>query len=141
MSQVCRIHPAPVPSKEGEVWREALVDGRGIGVIVSSEGRVYRKEGWTTMNGRKWRKYGGCMIKGPHVSVQGQVYTVSTLIAETFLGPKPDPKMHVRSYNGKRGDLKACNLAWGYSRGNTLYDCHGRALERQPEWMERGRDG
>lgn len=46
-------------------------------------------------------------------------FTVHRLIAETFIGPKPDG-WHTRHLNGDKGDNRIANLAYGTASQNEL---------------------
>ncbi len=56
-----------------------------------------------------------------------KTYRVHTLVAETFVGPRPDESMEVRHLDGDPSNNAATNLQWGTPRENAAdRSRHGR---------------
>jgi hypothetical protein len=57
---------------------------------------------------------------------------VHTLVAESFLPPKPSPLHQIRHLNGDKTDNRASNLAWGTAKDNADdREAHGRTARGQ----------
>ena len=87
---------------------------------VSDRGRVisHRRRKPVLLRSTKPAKgYPQVVVVNDHRSVTRNVHQ---LVAEAFLGPRPEPTYQIRHLNGKPLDCRASNLAWGTPRENML---------------------
>lgn len=103
---------------EGEEWREATYEGRNLPVWVSNMGRCFRAPAALAAFRGKVREIRGGLVSSPQVSVGGNVYNVRHLVAEAWIGRRPEPNLVVRHIDGNNKNLKAENLVWGMKRSN-----------------------
>jgi hypothetical protein len=97
-------------SPDGTIWSATDWRGSGFRKMVTEQGRYfYPCVRLTVGNGTRKR------------------LKVHTLIAKTFLGPRPSPAHEVRHLDGDRSNAAATNLAWG-TRADNAADrtAHGR---------------
>ena len=111
----------PVPGYEGQYE-------------VSNLGRVRSMSRTVTYRGGAPRQLRTCEIRCrpggngyPRVCLSGQLKLIHSLVAEAFLGPRPEGQ-EVRHLNGDRADPRLSNLAYGTPSQNwrDCYDYGGR---------------
>lgn len=84
------------------------------GYYVTSDGRVWSERS------QIWRKTPRGGSGGyPSVSIQSRTYTVHSLVAEMYIGPRPEGQ-EVRHLNGDATDNRVENLAYGTHAENQL---------------------
>ena len=94
-----------------ETWRPVT----GFpGYKVSDLGRVSssRRGGWRVLRprGDTAGSYASVSLYSPDRTVSAPIHR---LVAETFLGPPPFAKAHVRHLDGNKSNNRLANLAWG----------------------------
>lgn len=119
--------------RPGEVWRDALLEGRPIdGVKISTCGRILLQRGRRTLGTDKHGRYTIGLIK--------RNLQVHVLMAHTFLGPPPTPEhTTVDHINRDSLDNRLENLRWATRREQArnrrtnqsvhMYDLKGNILE------------
>ena len=97
-----------------EQWKTLAVDPR---YEVSDFGRV-----------RSYCRFGGPHLLAPGRSASGYLTvaigrtigtrTLHTLVAETFIGPRPFPEAEARHLDGNKDNCRLSNLEWGTKSQN-----------------------
>lgn len=88
---------------------------------ISTDGRVFSKMPWRGTAERELRQqpnsHGYMRVR--MVCEHGRTSKfVHLLVADAFLGEKPDKTSQIRHLNGDKLDNRACNLAWGTAKEN-----------------------
>lgn len=110
-----------------EIWKDLKIN---INFQVSNLGRVRRKPTYIRTDGRQDTRLRSFYIYRPGkyssgistryytVNIQGKRYTIHSLVAETFLGPKP-PGYIVDHIDGNRKNNSVENLQYS-TRGDNI---------------------
>lgn len=118
------------------------------GYEVSSDGRVRSVDGTSSYmwrGQRVTRSFSGQVLRTPlnpdgyqTVTIRKQWFTVHSLVARAFHGPRPDGQQ-VRHLNGVRTDNRIENLRWGTPKENTADMLrHGTNREASKTHCKRG---
>lgn len=98
-----------------------------LGVLVREDGMVFNRTRGGNPNNYEWTR-GNLHHSGyRHVMIQGKLYSVHRIVAETFLH-NPDGKPTVDHINRIRDDNRVCNLRWATHKEQS--DNNGFVLNR-----------
>lgn len=88
------------------------------GYYITDSGRLWSTLPWRGLRGR-WMAPQAGKRGYLTVRIQGRTRTIHSLVAEAFIGPRPEGQQ-VRHLNGDRHDARLSNLAYGTQSENNL---------------------